>query len=286
MELPSTDMVNNRRIEKFKQRISETLEEGGLDLFKGLIEQYRQESQVDTLDIAAALAKLMQGRAPFLLSAKSEGKPAREFRESESRPRRERPLRDEGPGQSRPRREAGETRVTPLEEGMDRFRIEVGHLHKVMPGNIVGAIANEANIDSKYIGRITIFDDYSTVDLPEDMPGELLKSLQNTRVSGQRMNISLLKKEKRGGDEPMTRAKPLGVKRDKPEAGPRRDKPESGGKRDKPMTGAKRDKPDAGGKRDKPDAAKAAAPRPKKRHKDMKDKGKPKRVRDKEAKNK
>ena len=77
-----------------------------------------------------------------------------------------------------------------------------------MPGNIVGAIANEADLDSKHIGRINIYDDYSTVDLPEGMPGELLKTLRDVRVSGQRINISKMTDQKtRTGDKPVT-AKP------------------------------------------------------------------------------
>jgi ATP-dependent RNA helicase DeaD len=91
---------------------------------------------------------------------------------------------------------------------MDRFRIEVGHLHKVKPANIVGAIANEADIDSKYIGRISIFDDYSLVDLPEDMPKELLRELRNVRVVGQRLNISQLGDKKKPGKNKPTTTKP------------------------------------------------------------------------------
>ena len=92
---------------------------------------------------------------------------------------------------------------------MDRFRIEVGHNHQVKPGNIVGAIANEADIDSKYIGRINIYDDYSLVDLPDNMPKELLNALKQVRVAGQRLNISLLgaRKDKDAGDR-TPRARP------------------------------------------------------------------------------
>jgi ATP-dependent RNA helicase DeaD len=77
---------------------------------------------------------------------------------------------------------------------MERFRIEVGHDHQVKPGNIVGAIANEADIESKYIGRISIYDDHSTVDLPEGMPKELLYTLKKVWVSGQQLKISSLSK--------------------------------------------------------------------------------------------
>ena len=72
---------------------------------------------------------------------------------------------------------------------METFRIEVGHVHGVQPGNIVGAIANEADLDSKYIGRIDIRDDYTLVDLPEGMPPELLEHLKKVRVGSQMMRI-------------------------------------------------------------------------------------------------
>jgi ATP-dependent RNA helicase DeaD len=142
MELPSTDMVNNRRIELFKQRISDTLAEEDLSLFRGLIEQYQQENRVDALDIAAALAKQVQGRAPFLLSGKPAAMPALELQREDSRAqgksRRERQAEDDG--ERKKYRDRPSSGNQPLEAGMDRFRIEVGHQHKVKPGNIVGAI--------------------------------------------------------------------------------------------------------------------------------------------------
>ncbi|MCP4472598.1 MAG: ATP-dependent helicase, partial [Gammaproteobacteria bacterium] len=76
IDLPPTDMVNTRRTGQFRQRTSDTLGEGDLGLFRELIEQYQQENQVDALDIAAALAKQVQGSAPFLLSSKAVARPA------------------------------------------------------------------------------------------------------------------------------------------------------------------------------------------------------------------
>ena len=226
MQLPSTDMVNNRRIEKFKQRISDTLADQDLSLFKDLITQYQQEKEIDTLDIAAALAQQVQGSAPFLLSGKSHEKPARAFEfdgsARERKPRGDRsavayddkrkPRRNAETAyedKRKPRRHENDAEQHPLEAGKDRFRIEVGHNHDVKPGNIVGAIANEADLDSKFIGRINIFDDYSLVDLPENMPKELLDSLKPVRVAGQRMNISLVGGRKAGNDgEKPLRARP------------------------------------------------------------------------------
>ena len=80
----------------------------------------------------------------------------------------------------------------PPEKGMERYRIEVGYKHEVKPGNIVGAIANEAGIDSQYIGRINIHDDFSLVDLPEGLPRDMFKSLKYVWVSGQQLQISRL----------------------------------------------------------------------------------------------
>ncbi|MCP4982149.1 MAG: DEAD/DEAH box helicase [Gammaproteobacteria bacterium] len=227
MDLPSTDMVNNRRIETFKHRISDTISDDDLGLFKDLIEQYRKENQANLIDIAAALAKQVQGRAPFLLSGKSADKPAQGFErnhnESDRKPRRER-SEQASTGNRKPRREQTDPREQAVEAGMDRFRIEVGHDHNVKPGNIVGAIANEADIDSKYIGRINIFDNYSLVDLPEDMPKQLLNELKNVRVAGQRLNISQLRtKKNRDGTKPTTsrpsRAKPKVRHKDKKNKG-------------------------------------------------------------------
>ena len=77
---------------------------------------------------------------------------------------------------------------------MQRYRIEVGHNHKVKPGNIVGAIANEAEIESKHIGRINIFEEYSVVDLPETMPKEIFQHLKNTYIAGKKIQISVFNK--------------------------------------------------------------------------------------------
>ncbi len=186
MELPSTDLINNRRIERFKQRITDTLVDKDLNLFSEMIVNYQQEQNTPLVEIAAALAKLLQGDAPFLL----QNKPARKADKSWQR--------EDRSDDRKPRRERSESRDRDRapEEGMQRFRIEVGHDHKVKPGNVVGAIANEADIDSKYIGRINIFDDHSLVDLPEGMPKELLKALKKTRVMGQALNISPLGKER------------------------------------------------------------------------------------------
>jgi ATP-dependent RNA helicase DeaD len=184
MPLPSADVINAQRISRFKQRIGDTLAAGEPRFFRELIEQYQQESGAEPLAIAAALASMVQGEEPLLLV----DKPVR---------RDSRPERAEG-GAPGPEREARSKRARPAAErvaepGMERFRIEVGHQHGVKPGNIVGAIANEAGLDSKHIGRIDIRQDHSFVDLPEGMPRELLNHLKKIRVMGVPIRIARMR---------------------------------------------------------------------------------------------
>ena len=195
MELPTTELINDKRIARFKQRITDTLATEDLGFFTQLIEQYQQEHNVPAEDIAAALAQLLQGDTPFLLQKKPQHKTG-QTRADISRDRDE-----HMPGKQRPRKEHDRParRESPPEDGMERFRIEVGHNHNVMPGNIVGAIANEAGIESQYIGRINIHDDYSLVDLPEGMPKEIFNELKKVWVVGQQLKISRLTTESNRG---------------------------------------------------------------------------------------
>jgi len=180
MELPSAKVLNDKRVDKFRQQITDVLAEGGLSLFREILEQYQQEQNIPALEIAAALAKIAQGDTPLLV--KDKPVPERnEFPKDKSK----------GSGERSPRNRKSR-HESPPEPGMARYRVEVGHNDKVMPGNIVGAIANEAGLDSKYIGRINIFDDYTSLDLPDEMPKEIYKHLQKVRVAGQQLKISRL----------------------------------------------------------------------------------------------
>jgi ATP-dependent RNA helicase DeaD len=212
MELPSVEAVNDRRIARFKEKIGEALAGGDAAPFRALIEQYEQEHNVPAIEIAAALARALQGERPLLLQTNAGGgvpvapasrlaqqvlagpdrpvRPAAEPapRREEAFPRREAPPpREEAAPRDKPRerkREADD------EVEKETFRIEVGHVHGVKPNNIVGAIANEAGIDSAYIGRIDIREDHSFIDLPTGMPKKIFKDLQKVWVSGRQLRIS------------------------------------------------------------------------------------------------
>lgn len=178
MGLPSTEVINNKRISRFKQNITDTLAVEELSFFTQLIEQYQQEHNISALEIAAALAKLVQGDTPLLM----QNLPKKSYESREDRPQREeRSQRDR-----KPKRTFG----SGANIEMELFRIEVGHNHGVKPGNIVGAIANETGIDGDHIARIRIEDNYSTVELPAGMPKELIEEMKKIRVAGQQLNIS------------------------------------------------------------------------------------------------
>ena len=205
MQLPSVEAVNDKRVARFIDKITGALEGGGVEDFRPLIENFERERNIPAIEIAAALAKLVQGDEPLLLSERKpaprakEDRPARAYEDRPQRPAREgferKPSANKGfeprsfadgkfdkPRAPKPPR--GEPEV-----GMETFRIEVGHVHGVKPANIVGAIANEAGLESKYIGRIDIHDDYTTLDLPEGMPRETLAHLKKVWVSGQQLRL-------------------------------------------------------------------------------------------------
>lgn len=174
LELPTTEVVNNKRIADFKQKISDTLAGGEMAFMQNLVEQYRNEHDVPALDIAAALAKMSIGDKPLLLSPDKEKLPRR--RGDASAPR------------GKKRRDKTSTEP---DSDKERYRIDVGHEHGVKPGNIVGAIANEAGLAGEHIGHISIEKNYSLVDLPVGMPRDILMDLKKVRVCGRPMKITL-----------------------------------------------------------------------------------------------
>ncbi|MDX8397968.1 MAG: DEAD/DEAH box helicase [Mariprofundaceae bacterium] len=182
-KMPSTADINDKRIEGFKQRIQSTLEEGGLELFAKIIEQYEAEHQVPAQEIAAALAKMVQGDQPLLLA---------ESRRSERKPARREEGASAGRGDERPQREkrVSSHSLPRVDRGMERFRIEAGADHDVHKGNIVGAVANESGIENEFIGHIEVYDHYSTIDLPAGMPNHILKTLQEARVGNRKMQMT------------------------------------------------------------------------------------------------
>ncbi len=230
MELPSNRAINKRRVSKFHEQMTAALSSEQLDEFNSIVDQYRRENELPLEQIAAALAVMAnQGRSLLMKDdfkqasfatqrnddrrsfdrrpndrrsndRHSSDRPShdrhsndrRDPRSSDRRTEGNRPPREgsrdaaRGPADKAPRRRS--------REAMETYRIEVGHAHQVKPGNIVGAIANSAGLESSMIGRIAIFDDYSTVDLPQGMPRDVFNTLKKTWVSGRQLQISRVKR--------------------------------------------------------------------------------------------
>ena len=301
MDLPSIAAVNEQRVARFKQRLGEAVAAGEGAVFRELLEEFEREQSVTAIDIAAALASLLQGGTPLLLAeradvqgreegqARSTGRYSRaegpRTRGGEARERRFGKARDPadttrgrregeergafgehgargrhgersehsrvserdarvrheargeredsgergargqhgelgeqgeasehgararhgergGHGEGGERSEDAPQRKRRRGEGVEfeRFRIEVGHVHGVKPGNIVGAIANEAGLEGRYIGHVDIREDHSFIDLPEGMPKEIFRSLKKVRVVGRELKIARLGPSTRESD--------------------------------------------------------------------------------------
>ncbi len=185
MRLPSVADVNEQRIAKFKESISNTVQGGEGKVFQPLIEQIEREQNIPAVEIAAALASLLQGPTPFLLPPKPGTEDPDDLTDGTAK--QSASNRPDATGEAvparPPRRSKGGMRF-------ETFRIEVGHAHGVQPGNIVGAIVNEAGLDSRDIGHIDIREDHSLIDLPAGMPQDIFENLQAVRVRGTELRIS------------------------------------------------------------------------------------------------
>lgn len=174
MHMPTAETINQDRTQRFKQKITDTLENEDVELFNSIIEEYQTETGRSAIEIAAALAKIGQGSEPFFV------KTIRQEKNQRSRNKDKPGTKERQPRQSKPDRD------------MERFRIEVGNEHDVKVNNIVGAIANEAGVESQYIKNVTIYEDHSTVDLPIGMPREIFRELKKVWVANQQLNITRL----------------------------------------------------------------------------------------------
>lgn len=200
VDLPNPELLSERRLAKFAAKVSQQLESSDLDMYRALLTKLQPEDEFDVETLAAALLKMAQGERPLILPPEAPRRPQREFNSrddrgsdrgrdrgdsrrdsrsdsrSDSREGGERPARRE-------RREVGE---------MELYRIEVGRDDGVEVRHIVGAIANEGDISSRYIGNIKLFASHSTIELPKGMPGEMLSHFTRTRILNKPLNMQLL----------------------------------------------------------------------------------------------
>ena len=176
MLLPSAKIINEQRVINFKQRITDTLDNQELAIFEELILDYQKEHEIDAFKISSALALMAQGTEPLLLNEKEINQAS---------------FDEKNKNKISVSVHADSLKDNPAIK-MRRYRVAVGRKDNIKPGNVLGAIANEAEISSEFIGAIQIFQDFTTVDLPDEMPKETLQILKNTRVFDKKLNIEEL----------------------------------------------------------------------------------------------
>ena len=176
MEVPSDAEINQQRLDNLQQQLNDLLEQPvpqerqqEVALMEEIIQRLSRETEATPEQLALAALRLAQGDQPLLVV----------------------PQPQQAPRQGR-QGERGERRQGRPNSSMERFRVEVGWRDRIKPGHLVGAIANETGLDGRQIGKITIFDDHSTVDLPQGMPPQLMQSLQRVRVMQKELQISRL----------------------------------------------------------------------------------------------
>jgi len=203
--LPSNEEVSGQRVEQFKQQLVGMCQSTKLDKFHSLVKEVAAENDIDMTLLAAALAFEVQKERPLFPKLVAIDTPRASHHDRandrKSRQRNERSNRsdrsDRSEGQRADRAPTASQSKKPItdhegnEVAMITYRIEVGRNDDVSPKNIVGAIANEADIDAQFIGHITLHDDHSTVDLPEGMPKELFDHLYKVRVCQKPLKLSL-----------------------------------------------------------------------------------------------
>ena len=192
MALPSIDDVNSTRVARFGDAITASLDSAELPMFRRLIDDYEQAHDVSLNDIAAALAVLSQDGESFLL--KPEPPTAKRPKEHAAAVRRDKPGRSGGKASAGESRTAGGPMAT--------YRIRVGRRHKISPGSIVGAIANEGGLTRADFGHIDIQADHSLVELPANLSADTFERLRRTRISGQLIGLTI---DEGGGSAGRTR---------------------------------------------------------------------------------
>lgn len=189
--IPVSRDLERKRGEIFKERIRKTLESRSLDFFSGYLDELQQELGMSLEELAPALLFLAQKDQPLQVRQNSlDAKPVERTRPTEKRELKSSPRNVESPKAARQKKDR--ERKPNNDFRFDRYRLEVGKQHDINPADIVGAIANEVDLDSRFIGRIKLFDDYSTVELPEGMPKAVFHHLKKVYIRQRKLNPSLM----------------------------------------------------------------------------------------------
>ncbi|HRD41601.1 MAG TPA: DEAD/DEAH box helicase [Prochlorococcaceae cyanobacterium AMR_MDS_5431] len=198
MDVPSNATINQNRLNRLRQHLVEVIQHDKSSseeqaLLAELLQGISSEFECDSSRLALAALQVAIAPNPLLVQGDEKWlRPTnpRDVERVNSRERRERNINQHSKLVNQRQGGRRENDFNSADMNMDRFRIEVGWRDRVKPGNIVGAIANEAGIQGRMIGRIQIFDEYSTIDLPKGMPEGVFQSLKYLKVMNKELQIS------------------------------------------------------------------------------------------------
>ena len=196
--VPTDHAIQTARQQRFMANITSRLTHENLPSYKRIVEEYVKENEVDAIEVAATLALLLHKDLPWkkempAVKATRADKDPRFERSSERRPYGDKKdFSSDKKGDRRPSFDKDRKRASEDTAGQDLFRLDVGKVHGVKPGNIVGAIANEAGLPSRQITGLKIHDDHSLVRLPKGMAKELVRDLNKAWVCGRQLNLTLV----------------------------------------------------------------------------------------------
>lgn len=181
VQLPKVELLCQRRLEQFAKKVQQQLESRDLDEYSALLDKLYSTDDLDIKTLAAALLKMAQGERPLIIKPDVIKRQSRDLLFQDDR-------RREDNRNSRTRRDRRD-----INKDAELYRIEVGRNDGVEVRHIVGAIANEGNINSRNIGNIKLFSSYSTIELPKGMSKDLLQTFNRTRILNKPINMKLLR---------------------------------------------------------------------------------------------
>jgi len=181
MDLPSREQVIQTRIENFQKNLLALSKTEDLAFYRTLVEQIKNNLEIDEIDLIATLLLMAQKDKPLQPSEDKFIEPRLNGNGFEGRDKN---MRGRGDRIDKPR-----VRSRPTDVELETYRLDIGRTHGVQVKNIVGAIANEANINSRFIGDIKLNKDYSTVELPKGMPEKIMKHLEKIYICNRLLKI-------------------------------------------------------------------------------------------------
>ena len=192
MKMPTRADLAAKRMQVFKEQVRKTIQEGDLDLYMELVEQLVEEGPFDIAEIAAAAARIANASRTLVV-----------------------PKEEEAPAPA-PAERAERAGGPPLTDKTITLSMSVGRREGIRPADVVGSIANEANVPGRDIGPIEIRDEITYVGIPERYVETVLAKVGKKRFRGRALNLRVATKApppREDKPRPPYGAKPYGAKR-------------------------------------------------------------------------